>query len=148
MAIPIPLLLAGAGILSSLLKSQEYYPAAEAPTKTQIWGDVLGSGLSGYLGGNILGPLGGAAGAGAPDPTAGAAGAGAPLVAGGGVSEQDRAMLDFLTGGGFAGGGMGGGGGGGGLNSILALLGQQAMTPAAARAPDTLVPSGILSGVR
>lgn len=145
MAIPIPLLLAGAGILSSLLKSQEYYPAAEAPTKTQIWGDVLGSGLGGYLGGNILGPLGGAAGSGAPDPTAGAAAS--PLAAGGGVSEQDRAMLDFLTGGGFAGGGMGGGGGGG-LNSILALLGQQAMTPAAARAPETLVPGGILSGVR
>lgn len=147
MAIPIPLLLAGAGILSSLLKSQEYYPAAEAPTKTQIWGDVLGSGLGGYLGGSVLGPLGGAAGAGAPDPTTGAAGAGAgaPLAAGGGVSEQDRAMLEFLTGGGFAGGGMGGGGG---LNSILALLGQQAMTPAATRAPETLVPGGILSGVR
>ena len=146
MAIPIPLLLAGAGILSSLLKSQEYYPAAEAPTQTQVWGDVLGSGLGGYLGGSILGPLGGGQ-AGAPaaaDPTAGA---GAPLTAGGGVSEQDRAMLDFLTGGGITGAGVPGGVGGG-LNSILALLGQQATTPAAARAPETLVPGGILSGVR
>ena len=143
MAIPIPFLLAGAGILSSLLKSQEYYPAAEAPTRTQVWGDVLGSGLGGYLGGSILGPLGGGQ-AGAPaavDPTA------APLTAGGGVSEQDRAMLDFLTGGGITGAGVPGGVGGG-LNSILALLGQQATMPAATRAPETLVPGGILSGVR
>lgn len=142
MALPIPLLLAGAGILSSLLKSQEYYPAAEAPSRAQVWGDILGSGLGGYLGGSILGPLGGGAAAPAADPTAPA-----PLTAGGGISEQDRAMLDFLTGGGITGAGVPGGVGGG-LNSILALLGQQAVTPAAARAPETLVPGGILSGVR
>ena len=61
MAISLPLILGGAGILSGLLKSQQYYPAAEAPSRAQIYGDAIGGGIGGYLGGSQLGggdPLG------------------------------------------------------------------------------------------
>ena len=95
-------------------------------------------------GGGILELLG--LGGGDPGTAPGTAPAAAsPLGGGGGVGQEDLAMLEFLTNGGFTGGGVGGGGG---LSSILALLGQQGSVPAASRAPTDLVPGGILSGVR
>ena len=54
MSIPLPLLLGGAGILGGLLKSQQYFPADEAPSRAQIYGGALGGGLGGYLGGGLL----------------------------------------------------------------------------------------------
>ena len=156
MAIPIPLLIAGAGILSSLLKSQQYYPAAEAPTKTQIYGDAAGAGLGGLLGGSVLGGGGGGGGGimellglgggGDPGAATGAGAAASPLQAGGGLGNEDLAMLDFLTNGGITGRGFGGSTGG--LSSILASLGQQGSVPVASRAPAQMVPGGILAGVR
>ena len=118
MAIPLPLLLGGAGILSSLLKSQQYYPAAEAPSRAQIYGDVLGSGIGGYLGGQqlgggdplgILGALGGGQQGGGPTvlnpPGQAALGSG-----------DAASYIDFLTNGGFSGQGI--------ANQSILALGQ------------------------
>ena len=70
MPISLPILLAGAGVLNGILKSQQYYPAAEAPSRAQIYGDILGGGLGGLLGGSQLGgdPLGILAGLGVNRP--------------------------------------------------------------------------------
>ena len=120
MPIPVPALIAGAGILSSLLKSQRYYPAAEAPSRSQIYGDALGAGIGGLLGGSILGGAGGQQ-AGGPTilnpPGA--------VAAGGGIDPQQAALIELLTNGGFAGTGVTGGGGGLDLNQIIGLIGQQ-----------------------
>lgn len=93
MAIPLPMLMAGASLVGSFFDSQKYYPAAEAPTKTQLLGDAIGGAVGGYLG---AGALGGGQQAGG--------GQAAPAAAAGGIDPQ---LLQVLTNGGFSGQGVG-----------------------------------------
>jgi len=108
MPLPIAALLAGAGALSSLMKSQQYYREAEAPSRAQIYGDAVGSGIGGYIGGaqlgggDPLGILGSLGGMGIGQQAAG----GGPRV----LNPAGQAAI-------------GQGGGGGGLLSLLANSG-------------------------
>ena len=151
MAIPIPLLLAGAGIVDALFRSQQYYPAAQAPSRADIYGQALGAGLGGLLGGSVLGPLAGLPAGGSVDPATVDPATAAPVpgsgipdpAAGGGLTGDERAILDFLTNGGITGAGFGGSTGGAGLATILEVLGKAGTVPAASRAPATIMPTGI-----
>jgi hypothetical protein len=120
--------LAGAGVLSALAKSQQYYPEGEEPSRFSILGDAVGAGLGGLLGGSVLsGGLGGgaavpASSSGALASSIGAAGAVPTNILGADAGRTIAALNPNVGAGGGILGNLGGAGGGNpDLNTMMMM---------------------------